>query len=61
MNDVLFTVAEVAVQLKCHPQTIRRWIWANKLRAVKVGGMVRIPQEEVTKWLQAADWSDPLA
>ena len=43
----LLTVDEVAERLKCHPQTVRRWIWSGKLGHVKVGGLVRVPEEEV--------------
>ena len=52
MSEVLLTVAEVAARLKCHPHTVRRWIWASKLGAVKVGDMVRIPEEEVARMLR---------
>ena len=52
MNEVLLTVSEVATRLKCHPHTVRRWIWASKLRAVKVGDLVRIPEEEVLRMMR---------
>ena len=43
---------EVAERLKCHPQTVRRWIWSGKLGHVKAGGLVRIPEEEVRALLE---------
>lgn len=49
---VLLTVDEVANRLKCHPQTVRRWIWSGKLGHVKVGGLVRISEEEVRRLLK---------
>ncbi len=52
MSDSLLTVAEVAKRLKCHPHTVRRWIWARRLHAVKVGDLVRVPQEEVEKLMR---------
>ena len=50
MSGVLLTVDEAAARLKCHPHTVRRWIWGNKLKAVKVGDLVRIPEDEVTRF-----------
>jgi excisionase family DNA binding protein len=52
MNDTLLTVAEVAARLKCHPHTIRRWIWDRKLRAVKAGDLVRISEKEVMRFVK---------
>jgi excisionase family DNA binding protein len=52
MNDTLLTVAEVAARLKCHPHTIRRWIWDRKLRAVKVGDLVRVSEQEVMRFIK---------
>jgi len=54
VSDVLLTVAEVAARLKCHPHTVRRWIWSNKLKAVKVGDLVRVPEEEVARFVTPA-------
>ena len=51
-SAVLLTVGEVANRLKCHPQTVRRWIWSGKLGHVKAGGLVRIPAEEVWRLLK---------
>ena len=48
----LLTVDEVAERLKCHPQTVRRWIWSGQLGHVKVGGLVRVPEEEVRRLLK---------
>lgn len=52
-NVALLTVNEVARRLKCHPHTIRRWIWSGRLRAVKVGSLVRVPREEMDRFLNA--------
>lgn len=51
MTGVLLTVDEVAARLKCHPHTVRRWIWAHKMNAVKVGDLVRVPDEELTRFM----------
>jgi excisionase family DNA binding protein len=52
MSDTLLTVAEVAARLKCHPHTIRRWIWDRKLRAVKAGDLVRVSEKEVMRFVK---------
>ena len=51
----LLTVDEVAERLKCHPHTVRRWIWSGKLGHVKVGGLVRVPEEEVRLLLKEGE------
>lgn len=47
----MLTVNEVAEKLKVHPQTVYRWIYAGKLRAVKINGLVRITEEEFKKFV----------
>lgn len=49
MSETFLTVAEVASRLKCHPHTIRRWIWDCKLRAVRVGDLIRVSENEVAR------------
>ena len=53
--SALLTVDEVAERLKCHPQTVRRWIWSGKLKHVKVGGLVRVSEEELVMFLQEGE------
>jgi len=53
----LLSVDEVASRLKCHPHTVRRWVWGGKLAAVKVGDLIRIPVEELEKFIQPASKS----
>jgi len=48
----LLTVEEIAKHLRCHPQTIRRWIWSGKLDHVKVGGLVRVPESALQKLVE---------
>lgn len=43
----LLSVNQVAFMLKVHPLTIRRYIKAKKLKAVKVGGNVRIQESDL--------------
>ncbi len=43
----MFTVQEVAKDLKVHEVTVRRWIKAGDLAAIQLpGGDYRIPEEE---------------
>ncbi len=44
--DEFLTVAEVAGILKLNPQTIRNWIDAGTLPAVRIGRRVRIRRED---------------
>ena len=46
MNNLL-SVKQVAFILKVHPLTIRRYITDKRLKAVKVGGNVRIEETEL--------------
>ena len=40
---------EVAEIFGVHWQTIRNWIKSGKIRAVKIEGTVRIPEEEIER------------
>lgn len=43
----LLSVKQVAFMLKVHPLTIRRYIVDKRLKAIKVGGNVRIEENEL--------------
>lgn len=45
LTDEVFTVAEVATILKINQQTVRNWIDAGVLPALRVGRAVRIKRE----------------
>jgi excisionase family DNA binding protein len=47
----LYTIREVADAAKQHELTIRRHIAKGAIQAVKVGGSVRIPEDEARKYL----------
>lgn len=47
--DNLFNVNQIAFMLKVHPLTIRRYIKEGKLKAVKIGGAVRVPESGLQK------------
>jgi len=47
---VLLTIREVARELRVHPRTVKRWIKAGNLRAVKLSaGIIRVDSEEVAR------------
>ena len=43
----LLSVKQVAFMLKVHPLTIRRYINEKRLKAVKVGGNIRISENDL--------------
>jgi excisionase family DNA binding protein len=47
----LVTVRQVAGQLGVHPETVRRLIHAGRLRAVRVGRVLRVDAAEVDVFL----------
>ena len=56
VDEELLTVDEVARRLKLHPETVRRWIRAGKLRAISLGSDragLRIRASEVQRLLGA--------
>lgn len=52
MNNLL-SVKQVAFILKVHPLSIRRYIKEEKLKAVKVGGNVRVTEEALQQFYKA--------
>lgn len=43
----LFNITQTAFILKVHPLTIRRYIKESKLKAIKVGGNIRIKESDL--------------
>jgi len=56
---VLLTVEEVAERLRCHPQTVRRYIWSGRLSHVKVGGLVRVPEAALQRLIEESGEHPP--
>ena len=50
--DELYTINQAALTLKVHQLTIRRYIKQGKLKAVRVGGNVRVPLNELRAFMQ---------
>lgn len=51
LSDELFTVAEVATILKLNEQTIRTWIDAGDLPALRIGRRIRIRRDVLQRIL----------
>ena len=50
---LLWTVDEVARQLKCCTRTVRRLIAEGVLPSVKLGRSIRVPKEAVLDWVES--------
>lgn len=50
--EEFYTVNQAAISLKVHPLTIRRYIKEGKLKAVRVGGNVRISLNNLRAFTQ---------
>ena len=50
----MLTVRQVAEHLQVHADTVRRWLEANTLRGVKLGGRAgwRIPESELRRFIE---------
>lgn len=48
--DNLFSVKQAAYILKVHPLTIRRYIKDERLKAVKIGGNIRIKESALAEF-----------
>lgn len=47
----MLKVREVAERLQVHEQTVYRWIYAGRLKALKIKGLVRITEEEFARFI----------
>lgn len=43
------TIKEVAEEFKVSVKTVRRWIKAGRLKAIKIDGTIRINEEEFNR------------
>lgn len=51
MNGIL-TLKEAAGSLKVHPETVKKWIIAGKLKGYKLGNLYRIRREDFDEFLK---------
>lgn len=49
--ESLFTVDEVAEKLDVSPRTVRRYIQADAIKAIRVGGQYKVKKEDLTAYL----------
>ncbi len=50
--EEFYTVNQAAITLKVHSLTIRRYIKEGKLKALRVGGNIRIPLNDLQSFTQ---------
>lgn len=65
MEEQLFSVKQVGILLKVHPLTVRRYIKEGKLKAIKIGGNIRIPASSLDNFSEEVKiskaWHRPVA
>lgn len=49
--DDFYSVKQVSIILKVHPLTIRRYIRVLSLKAVRVGGTIRVARADLDKFI----------
>ncbi len=49
MGKEMLAVREVATEYRRNPETIRRWVWAGKLSAQKLGNQLFINKKDLLK------------
>jgi len=49
--EKVYTIDELATNLKFHPNTVRRWINEGILKATYVGGVYRITETQLNEFL----------
>jgi excisionase family DNA binding protein len=48
-----YSPEEIGEQFNVKPATVRKWIREGKLKAVKLGRLWRIPEEELQRFIKA--------
>ncbi len=51
MVDKIYTVDETAEILKIKPRTVREWIRTGKLKSFKLGGLVRVHDDDLQDFI----------
>ena len=47
----MLTIEDIATRLRVTDRTVRRWIDDGKLKALKIGGVVRITEESYSEFI----------
>lgn len=50
-----FTPEEIAEKFKVKKTTVYAWIRENKLRAIRIGKLARIPQDALDEFIKSAE------
>ena len=53
MTERLVTIAEAGARLSCSPRTVRRRIATGSLAAYRDGGLLRVPERELERYIAA--------
>jgi len=53
MSEKYYSPEEIAERFNLKPGTVRSWINQGKLKAVKLGNLWRIPEEELQRFIKA--------
>jgi len=48
----MWTIKEIAKELKVTERSVRRWIKEGKLKALKIQGIIRVEPEEYQRFLR---------
>jgi excisionase family DNA binding protein len=54
MLDTIYTIEQAAEVLHIKPRTLREWIRQEKVKAFKLGGLVRIHEEDLQEFIDSA-------
>lgn len=57
-NDKLFSVGEISKLLGVTTVTVRNWIYAEKLGAIKVNHVYRIPEQELKRFIKESSYDE---
>jgi len=58
LDTEYFKVSEISALFKVSKQAVYSWIAEGKLKAIKVGGTVRIPKSALEPFVQSMDPSE---
>lgn len=61
MDEIFFSVNHIAIMIKVHPLTVRRYIREGKLKALRIGGTVRVTQSALDHFIQENSLPSPAA
>ena len=53
MVDKIYTIEQAAEVLLIKPRTLREWIRQEKIKAFKLGGLVRIHEEDLQAFIDS--------